>query len=108
MRSSEPGHLAVLGCCERTITVTRTVLKRQFAQNKPYPTNPTSLGDYLRKQRLDQRLTQPEVAVKLKASLATIVKWESNKTTPPSLYRSRIVDFLGFDAFAKKQNPTVE
>jgi hypothetical protein len=62
IRRSKLNHLALLGNCGRIITVTRTVQKRQFAQRKPDPNNPTSLGDFLRKQRLDQRQTQSEVA----------------------------------------------
>jgi DNA-binding transcriptional regulator YiaG len=72
----DDGHEDVKRIGIFSIRATRTILKRQFAQNKPYPSNPVSLGDHLRKQRLDQRLTQPEVAVKLGVSLATVVKWE--------------------------------
>jgi DNA-binding XRE family transcriptional regulator len=37
------------------------------------------------------------MADKLGVSLATIFKWENNKTRPPTHLRRRIVEFLGFD-----------
>ena len=98
----------MLGNCDRTITAIRCVQKRQFKQNKPYPTNPTTVSDFIRKSRLDQRLTMPEVAAKLRVSRTTMSKWENGTLLPLPSYYDRITDFLGFDPFGKNRNPTVQ
>jgi len=40
------------------------------------------LGDYLRKARLERKLSQPKVAKIFKVSDETILSWEKNNTEP--------------------------
>ena len=61
---------------------------------------PKTFGEQLRKQRLDSKLTQPELAKKLGVSLGSIDKWEANRTVPPVPYHATIVTFLGFNPFS--------
>ena len=63
----------------------------------PYPAQLNTLGDHLRKRRLDLGLLQQEVATQLGVAEATITNWELNHTSPEIRYISRIIAFLGYD-----------
>ncbi len=62
-----------------------------------YPQALATLGDHLRKARLDRGLLQEEVARELGVSLATVVNWEQNHTGVATRFMPRVVAFLGFD-----------
>jgi len=59
-----------------------------------YPKAPTTLGDHLRKKRLDMGLLQREVAVLLGVHASTINNWENNLRDPSSRRKDKIVRFL--------------
>ena len=63
----------------------------------PYPAELCTLGDHLRKRRLDLGLLQQEVAAQLGVTEATIVNWELNHTSPEIRFIPRIIAFLGYD-----------
>lgn len=63
----------------------------------PYPAQLNTLGDHIRKRRLDLGLLQQEVAEQLGVTEATIVNWELNHTSPEIRYTPRIIAFLGYD-----------
>jgi len=48
-----------------------------------YPLKIKTLGNHLRKKRLDLRLLQKEVAQKIGVDETTIYNWESNTRQPP-------------------------
>jgi len=54
-----------------------------------------TLGEHLRKRRLDLGLLQKEVAQRLGVHKDTICNWETNRTSPPLRYLPRIIQFLG-------------
>jgi len=62
-----------------------------------YPLSLATLGDHLRKVRLDRGLLQEEVARELGVSLGTVVNWEQNHTEVATRFLPRVVAFLGFD-----------
>lgn len=70
----------------------------------PYPPNPKTLGDHLKKQRLDMGLRQKDVALRLAVNDWTICNWENNKTVPAVRYLPRIIAFLGYDPFPVPQS----
>jgi len=55
-----------------------------------------TLGDHLRKCRIDRKLFQREVAEILGVHPLTVTNWELNATTPPDRYREAIMGFLGY------------
>ena len=66
---------------------------------KPIPAYPKSLntlGDHLRKRRLDLGLGQGRVAQTLGVGRAVICNWERNHTFPGVQYLSKVYDFLGY------------
>jgi transcriptional regulator with XRE-family HTH domain len=71
-----------------------------------YPTDPQTLGEHLRKKRVDLSLSMRQLAMLLGLGITAtaIEKWEKNQNRPTEPYRSRIVEFLGFDPDSK--NPT--
>ena|SRR5947209_16872491 len=62
-----------------------------------YPQALATLGDHLRKARLDRGLLQEEVARELEVSLGTVVNWEQNHSSVATRFMPRVVAFLGFD-----------
>jgi len=55
-----------------------------------------TLGDHLRKKRLDLKLLQKEVAEKIGTSETSVFHWENNHTTPFVAFMPRIIEFLGY------------
>jgi DNA-binding transcriptional regulator YiaG len=62
-----------------------------------YPREISTLGDHIRKHRLDLNLMQWQVAEQIGVGEATITNWERNATTPPIRYIPAIIQFLGYD-----------
>lgn len=83
--------------------------KRQFRAKKPknpaYPVELKTLGDHLRKVRLDRGLSQPEVARILDVHSDTISHWEWNEHEPTVQYASRIIALLGYFPFSFETAP---
>ena len=55
-----------------------------------------TLGDHLRKIRLDRGLSQPQVAETLKVTTDTVTYWETNRCEPTAQMAKRIIEFLGY------------
>ena len=61
-----------------------------------YPVRPSSLGDNLRKKRIDLRISQGEVAERLGADQDTVWNWENNRSSPSLRFVPLIIEFLGY------------
>ena len=72
-------------------------LKAPKPQSSQYPKSLNTLGDHIRKKRLDLGLLQREVALQIGVAGATIYNWEGNETAPPVRHIPRIIQFLGFN-----------
>ena len=55
-----------------------------------------TIGDHLRKKRLDLGLLQKEVAVLIGAMKDSVYLWESNRVAPTLPFLPKIVEFLGY------------
>jgi len=66
---------------------------------KDYPANPKTLGEYLRKRRIDRSLSMTQLAKLLGFGItdSAIEKWEKNQNRPTEAHRKQIIEFLGFD-----------
>lgn len=75
-----------------------TSVKPAYAvpRKRPYPINPITLGDFLRKRRIDLSLTQKEVARIIGTSITNIRNWELNWRVVSTRYRPAVDDFVGF------------
>lgn len=72
---------------------------RLIAKRPPppgYPKDLKTLGNHLRKNRLDLGLSQKEMAAQLRVSVGTLYNWERSRTSPQQRLIPRIHDFLGY------------
>ncbi len=68
--------------------------------SKAYPASLKTIGDHIRKRRLDLKLTQKQVAEKLGVDEASVWNWEMGKTEPLVRQVPPVILFLGYDPFA--------
>lgn len=66
------------------------------AAARNYPQNPETIGEHLRKQRIDRGLSQAELAEIFEVSADCITYWENNRSNPQITYYPKIHQFLGF------------
>ncbi len=68
---------------------------------KPKETDfePRTLGQHLKKRRLELRLTQKQVAHRLGVNPWTVLNWEKDNTDPPVASMPAILQFLGHVPF---------
>ena len=75
----------------------------QLTARKPlppaYPRELNTLGDRLRKRRLDLALLQRQMAERLGVGAMTVCNWETNRTSPQLRFIPRIIIFLGYDPY---------
>jgi transcriptional regulator with XRE-family HTH domain len=60
-----------------------------------------TIGDHLRKRRLDLGLLQREAAERIGVDHCTITNWELNRTKPALRFLTRILRFLDYIPFAQ-------
>ena len=70
-----------------------------------YPAELNTLGDHLRKTRLDRGLSQSDVAEILKVAADTITGWELNRHQPSIKLAKAIIAFLGYIPFEVGNHP---
>ncbi len=70
-----------------------------FTEVKGYPASPKTIGEMIRKRRLDLGLGQAEVAKIIGCDTTTVTNWEKNHTSPQINYMAAVVGFLGFNPF---------
>jgi len=64
---------------------------------KAYPKELLTIGDHLRKRRLDFGLHQKDVAVIIGVDTCTITNWEKNRGEPQLRFMPKVTDFLGYE-----------
>ena len=72
----------------------KTTLKS--AVKSGYPKSPQTIGEHIRKRRMDLQLKQEELAVIFDVSTDTITNWENNRSTPQISYYPALISFLGY------------
>ena len=71
-------------------------LKAQKPLNPAYPKVLTTLGDHIRKHRLDLELSQRQVASRLGTLEESVYNWERGRNAPETRFISKIYNFLGY------------
>jgi transcriptional regulator with XRE-family HTH domain len=74
----------------------RTILKSPKPLPITYPKYLKTIGDHLRKSRLDKKLLQIEVGRQLGVNECTIHNWETNLTSPSLAHIPKIIKFIGY------------
>jgi transcriptional regulator with XRE-family HTH domain len=73
-------------------------ISAQIPPGRGYPLTLQTLGDHLKKRRLDLRLRQMDVAEQIGVHQGTYEKWEQGTTHEPEVrFFPAIVRFLGYD-----------
>jgi DNA-binding transcriptional regulator YiaG len=85
----------------------RKIAKKPKIQE--YSDNPETIGEHIRKKRIESGLLQKDVAALLAVSEDCVTYWENGRSTPQIHHYPRIIDFLGYyppdhetDTFAGK------
>lgn len=82
-----------------------TFLGFKLTASKPkscnYPKELKTLGDYLRKRRLDLKLLQREVGQRIGVVEASIWNWEDGRVSPEVKHLPAIIAFLGYNPIPK-------
>jgi|ERR1041385_4260338 DNA-binding XRE family transcriptional regulator len=99
MRCSEPGGMALLPFYRRTLNAQKPLQRRVLRLTKPYPTTPATVGEQLRKWRIDSCLTLREAGKRLGVDLSTYNHWESGKFSPGRSRWSKIATVLNHNPF---------
>ncbi|WP_353959461.1 helix-turn-helix transcriptional regulator [Mucilaginibacter flavus] len=81
----------------------RTFLSRSASFKKPnvpqYTNDPKTIGEHIRKKRIQSNCAQKELADKLGVSENTINAWELGHTNPSTHYYPAIIAYLGYYPF---------
>jgi DNA-binding XRE family transcriptional regulator len=64
-----------------------------------YPENPVSIGDHIRKKRMELKLLQKDVAKICGVTVDCITNWEKNRSLPQIQFYPSIIKFLGYFPF---------
>ena len=89
--SARPGHLnnrtgiPALPFCH---------IELKAAKTRSY--DPVTLGDHLKKARIERGLTQSNAVAFLSVSVTTLHDWETGKTIPAVKHWPAIMEFLGY------------
>lgn len=68
-----------------------------LGSRRPYPVNSHTLGDSLRKKRIDLNLTQKQMAKDyLRTSVSNIRNWESGRSQISLHFLPKVYDFIGY------------
>jgi transcriptional regulator with XRE-family HTH domain len=70
-----------------------------ITQEKELLDPPKTIGQHLRKRRIELKLTLAEAAPKMGVSNPSLGLWELDKAFPKNHYHSQIIRFLGYDPF---------
>ena len=73
--------------------------KFEIRAKRPIPNVPQelkSIGDHIRKRRVELQLLQKEVATRLKVCEESVTLWETNRSKPMIHHMPSIISFLGY------------
>jgi transcriptional regulator with XRE-family HTH domain len=84
------------GIFRRCVALLPFTLTGQKPLERAIPEKLVTLGDHLKKRRLDMGLYQKDVAVAIGVDTCTIANWEKGRTQPELRFVPRITEFLGY------------
>lgn len=79
------------------IQFSRCCLGPHEKRAKNYPENPRTLGEHLRKRRLNLYQTQEQVSMRFRISVTAYNYWEADRIAPKVNKWPEVVRFLGYD-----------
>jgi len=82
-------------------------LTAEKPRNSSYPKEIKTLGDHIRARPLELGPLQKQAAVRLGATLPSILNWEKNRSVPSLRFVPKIIEFLGYDPCADEELQSV-
>lgn len=79
-------------------------LKALKPKPKAYPNEINTIGDHIRKKRLDLGLLQEHVATQIGVTEITICNWETNRYEAETRHLPQIIRFLGYTPYRVPQS----
>ena len=89
-RRQLPMRIPALPFCTATLTTLKP-------KDPAYPTQLVTLGDHIRRRRLDMGLFQREVADQLGVCKSVVWRWETGETEPELRFLPKVFGFIGGD-----------
>jgi DNA-binding XRE family transcriptional regulator len=83
----------------RVAFLPRVRIRLECRKPKHYPENPKTLGEHIRKRRMELGLTRRPAAKALRINPWTVLNWETGQYQPPIRSIQSILAFLGYDPF---------
>lgn len=90
-------QLATVKAQERVALLPFCEISLKTANPKPYPNNPQTIGDHLKKRRHELGLYQKDVTALLGVNQSTLIGWEKGRNEPAIQFWPRVIKFLGYD-----------
>ena len=82
------------------------LLRAQKPNSPKYPKQLDTLGDHIRKRRLDLGMFQRQVAEQIGVDEDTIFRWESNESRPQIQFIPAIIEFLSYNPLQLPDSPS--
>jgi transcriptional regulator with XRE-family HTH domain len=73
------------------------VLRSPKPIDRAYPTELRTIGDHIRKRRLDLKLRQQDVAARIGVDKTSVFNWEAGTASPHIRALPAVIRFLGYD-----------
>jgi hypothetical protein len=84
---------------ERVVSVSRAKYLPSRNRGIPVPKEPKTIGEYLRKRRLELGIFQSKASWILGVSTVTLSRWECDKVYPTWPKQPAVTAYLGFNSF---------
>ncbi len=81
------------------LPIWKVVLKAQKPIKKDYPDELKTIGDHIRRKRIELKLFQKELAKFIGVDECTVTNWEKNHSKPRLPFLPKIIRFLGYIPF---------
>ncbi|MHB9010704.1 MAG: helix-turn-helix transcriptional regulator [Ignavibacteriaceae bacterium] len=81
------------------LPICKVTLKAKKPISKAYPMTLKTIGDHIRKRRVELKLFQKDVAHILGVKKESIYNWEKNHNSPKIYLLPKIIKFLGYVPF---------
>ena len=98
--------MALLGIRDRVLKVkipTSSVYRRLW---RGIGAEPKTIGEHMRRKRVDMGLTNVELAQILAVAYQTVERWEHNRCPMKPKHRAKVVAFLGYDPESELLKPS--
>ena len=104
MNSSQNEGVAPVSPMSHPLVYTLEVEIDLVKLDSKYPKNPKTLGERIRKTRMDRRMMVKELAERIGVVPETVINWEKRNLKPTRRHGERLRTVLGLDAEAMGLN----